>query len=82
MQETCAWIGRAAANLICLLNPEAVVLSGKFGISLKPFISEIRREAKKWSPPSALKQCQIVCAKPDEQAELLGVAKLAWEQIG
>ena len=82
MQETCAWVGRAAANLICLLNPEAIVLSGKFGISLKPFISDIRREAKKWTPSAALKQCQIVSAKPDEQAELLGVAKLAWEQIG
>lgn len=82
VEETCGWIGRAVANLISLLNPEAVVLGGTFGLMLKPFLSTIRREAKRWANPQAVKQCQITSAKLGEQARLLGAARLAWRKIG
>ena len=78
VKETCGWIARASAVVISLLNPEAVVIGGAFGLLLKPFLSTIRREAKRWAQPSAMKQCQIVNAKLGEQARLLGAARLAW----
>lgn len=81
VEETCSWLGRAIANLISLLNPEAVVLGGTFGLRLKPFLSTMRREAKRWTNPSAAKQCQITSAKLGEEARLLGAARLAWMKI-
>ncbi|MBS1809915.1 MAG: ROK family protein [Acidobacteria bacterium] len=81
VEETCGWIGRAIANLISLLNPEAVVIGGTFGLKLKPFLSTIRREAKQWANPIAARQCQIVTAKLGEQSRLLGAARLAWMKV-
>lgn len=78
VEATCGWVARAIANLISLLNPEAVVLSGAFALLLKPFLSTIRRETKRWANPPAAKQCQIVVAKLGDQARLLGAARLAW----
>ncbi len=78
VEETCGWIARAIANVISLLNPEAVVLSGALAMRLKPFLSTIRRETKRWTNPQAMKHCQIVSAKLGEQARLLGAARLAW----
>ncbi len=78
--ETCATVGRAVANLLSLLNPEAIVIGGAFGQQLKPFLKSIKAEAKRWAAPTAYKQSQIVMAKLGEQAELLGAAKLAWER--
>lgn len=78
VEETCQSLARAIANLISLLNPEAVVLGGSFGLMLKPFLSTIRRETKRWAQPQAVKQCSIVSAKLGEQIRLLGAARLAW----
>lgn len=82
VQETCDWVARAVANTISLLNPEAVVLGGAFGSALKPFLSDIRREAKRWAAPGNAKHCSIVSAKLGDQAILLGAARLAWLKIG
>ncbi len=78
VEETCGWIARASANLISLLNPDAIVIGGTFGLMLKPFLSTIRREAKRWANPQAVKQCQIASAQLGAQARLLGAARLAW----
>ncbi len=82
VEETGGWVARAVANLISLLNPEAVVLGGAFGGALKPFLSDIRREVRRWAAPDNAKQCPIVCAKLGAQAALLGAARLAWMKIG
>lgn len=82
VQETCGWVARAVANTISLLNPEVVVLGGAFGLALKPFLSAIRREAKRWAAPANAKQCPIVSAKLGDQAALLGAARLSWLKIG
>lgn len=81
VQESCKWVGRAVSNLISLLNPDAVVIGGSFGLSLKPFLSDIRREAKRWAANENAKQCSIVSAKLGDNASLLGAARLAWLKI-
>lgn len=81
VQEPCAVIGRTAANIIALLNCEAVVIGGEFGQMLKPFISTIRQAARQTAPTASLKQCQIVIAKLKENVELIGAAKLAWNSV-
>ncbi len=81
VHETCAVIGRTAANVIALLNCEAVIIGGEFGQLLKPFLSTIRQAAKQTAPTAAMKQCQVVAAKLKENVELLGAAKLAWDSV-
>ena len=81
VHEICVVIGRTAANIIALLNCEAVIVGGEFGQLLKPFISTIRQAVKESAPPAAMKQCQIVSAKLKENLELLGAAKLAWNSV-
>lgn len=75
--ETCRWLGRGAANLISILNPEAVVIGGELGAALKPFLDEIREEARRWAAPEAARQCRIVAASVGEKAGVIGAARLA-----
>ena len=76
--DTCHWLGRGIANLISILNPETVVIGGEFGLALKPYLDEIREEARRWAAPDAVKQCRIAAASVGEKAVLIGAARLAW----
>jgi glucokinase len=78
VDETCRWIGRGVANLVSILNPDAVVIGGELGLSLKPFFDQIREEARLWTSPEIYKQCRIVGATAGEKAAILGAARLAW----
>jgi predicted NBD/HSP70 family sugar kinase len=75
--ENCRWIGRGVSNLISILNPDFVVLGGRLGKTLKPFMDVIREEARLWASPQAAKDCRIVGAALGEEAALLGAARLA-----
>lgn len=76
--DVCAWLGRAAADLISLLNPEVLVLGGEMGAALRPFLTDIRRESRRWAHPEAARQCRIVSTRLAGRAALLGAARLAW----
>ena len=77
LAETCGWIGRGIANLISILNPDAVVLGGELGTMLKPHLDEIRDEVYLWTSPDAARACRIVSASLGEKAAVIGAAKLA-----
>jgi predicted NBD/HSP70 family sugar kinase len=80
VNETCRWIGRGIANLIAILNPEAVVIGGKLGLSLKPYFDLVREEVERWGQPDIYKNCRIVSASLGDDAVLLGAARLAWHR--
>lgn len=73
----CRWIGRAAANLISILNPDVIVIGGRVGLMLKPYLDEIREEAGKWAMPASARHCRIVNATLGDKAALIGAARLA-----
>ena len=75
--ENCRWIGRGVSNLISILNPDAVVLGGGLGKTLKPFLDVIREEARQWASPQAVRECRIVGAVLGKEAALIGAARLA-----
>jgi glucokinase len=77
---TCRWIGRAAANLISILNPDVIVIGGRVGLMLKPYLDEIREEAGKWAMPASARHCRIVNATLGDKAALIGAARLASEK--
>lgn len=79
VNETCRWIGRGVANLISILNPDAVVIGGHLGLTLKPYLDQIREEAGKWAAPASARQCRIANATLGDKSALIGAAKLAFE---
>lgn len=79
--DTCRWLGRGAANLISILNPEALVIGGELGAALKPFLDDVREEARCWAAPNAARQCRIVGAAVGEKACAIGAARLALLQL-
>ncbi len=80
--DTCRWLGRGVANLISTLNPEAVVIGGEFGGMLKPFLDDVREEARRWAAPEAARQCRIVAASIGESSGIIGAARLASLKAG
>jgi glucokinase len=77
--EACRRLGRATADLISLLNPEVVVIGGELGLALRPFLNDIRREARQWAQPDAARQCRIATGRYGiQKAALIGAARLAW----
>lgn len=78
VNETCRWIGRGVANLISILNPDAVVIGGSVGLLLESYLDDIQEEAGKWAAPAAARQCRIVNATLGEKAALIGAARLAF----
>jgi glucokinase len=76
--ETCRWLGRGIANLISILDPEAVVIGGRAGSLLKPYFDEVRAEAGRWAMPASAKHCRIVSATLGDKAALIGAARLAF----
>jgi glucokinase len=81
VNETCRWIGRGVANLISILNPDAVVVGGHLGLTLKPYLDLIKEEAGKWAMPASARQCRIANATLGDKAALIGAARLAFQQI-
>jgi glucokinase len=81
VNQTCRWIGRGVANLISILNPDAIVIGGRIGLALKPYLDQIREEAGRWAMPASARQCRIASAALGDKAALIGAAKLAFEQI-
>jgi glucokinase len=79
---TCRWIGRGVANLISILNPDVIVIGGRAGLALKPFLEEIREEAARWTMPASARQCRIVNAALGDKAALLGTARLSFLRTG
>ncbi len=75
---SCRWIGRGVANMISILNPDVVVIGGRAGLMLKPYLDEIREEAALWAMPASARQSRIVNATLGERAALLGAARLAF----
>lgn len=76
--ETCRWLGRGAANLISLFNPEIIVFGGALSLELKKFLDDVEDEALRWSEPAAAKQCRFALASLAENAASIGAARLAW----
>lgn len=69
------------ANMISLLNPEAVVLGG--GVvhgAADLMIGRVRAEVPRWAQPVAAARCRIEPSQLGQDAGLLGAARLALSQ--
>lgn len=73
------WLGLGIAGLVNLLNPERVVLGGRFG-RLFPFVAEtVARQLDNFALAAPRRLVTVVPAQLGEDASLLGAAELAFE---
>jgi glucokinase len=75
--DICRWIGRGAANLVSILDPDVIVLGGGLGLALKPYAEEIREEIRRWTSPEAGRKRLLAFAALGDQAAVIGAARLS-----
>lgn len=81
VHQTCGWVGRAVANLLAVLNPEAIILGGELGTLLKPYLNEIHTEAEQWTTPELLRSCRLTTSVLGPEAGVIGAAFLAESKL-
>ncbi len=72
-------LGLAVANLISLFDPEVIVLGGGLAGAADLYFRPLRKTALERCQPLAGQQVQIRVSRLGSDANLLGVAQLAWE---
>lgn len=70
-------LGRALANLVSILNPQLIILSGGAAAAGPWLLAPARRELRRWAQPLAAKQVRLVRSRLGPEAALLGAARLA-----
>ena len=82
LQRAARYTGMGVANLISVLNPEAVILGGGFLAGAGDLMLDtIRAEVRRWAQPVAAGQCRIELTQLGEDAGLLGAARLALDEL-
>lgn len=69
--------GMAIANLVSLFNPEKIILGGGLFGPAGRFLEQIKKEAKRWAQPVAIRQVTLEISALGGDAGLVGAARLA-----
>jgi glucokinase len=78
LDHAARYTGMGVANLISALDPEAVILGGGIVHAAgERFVERVRSEARRWAQPMAASRCRIDRTTLDQDAGLLGAARLA-----
>jgi len=81
LDETGHWLGIGLAGLVNLLNPELVVLGGRFG-RIHPYVSDsLEEELDRHALAAPRALVRIVPARLGADASLLGAAEIAFEAL-
>lgn len=82
LERAARYSAMGIANLISVLNPEAVVLGGGVMQAAGDLLLDpIRSEVTRWAQPIAAARCRIELTQLGEDAGLLGAAHLALDLI-
>lgn len=74
-------LGYGVANLVSLFDPEVVVIGGGLARASDLFLEALRKSMKEHAQPIAATKVRVVTSKLGGDANLLGVARLAWDTI-
>jgi len=72
-------LGCGVANLISLFDPEVVVIGGGLARASDLFLDALRKSLRQYAQPIAAKHVRVLVSKLGADANLLGVARLAWD---
>ena len=76
LEDTAAYLAMGIANLISVLNPEAIILGGSLMEAADLLLEILRREVREWAQPLAASHVRIELSHLGEDAGLLGAARL------
>jgi glucokinase len=74
-------LGRGVANIVSLFNPEVVIIGGGMADSADLFLPTVIKVVRQYAQPLSAPQTSIRVSKLRGDANLLGVARLAWTQV-
>lgn len=78
LERAADYTAMGIANLISILNPEAVVLGGGFLLGVADLVLDrIKAGITRWAQPIAASRCRIELSQLGERAGVLGAARLA-----
>jgi len=72
-------LGYGVANLVSLFDPEIVVIGGGLARASDLFLDALRKSLRECAQPISGKRVRVVTSRLVGDANLLGVARLAWE---
>jgi glucokinase len=75
-------LGFAVANLVSLIDPEVVVIGGGLAKASDLFLDALRKGMKERTQPISGTKVRVVASRLGGDANLLGMARLAWEVCG
>ncbi|MEJ5246243.1 MAG: ROK family protein [Caldilinea sp.] len=82
IEETAEWIGLGLANIVSLVNPQAIVLGGGVGVACAPLLPRILDTMKQWAQPWSARSCCVAISALGADAGLLGAAYGARLRLG
>jgi len=81
LEQAVVYWGMAAANLISLLNPEALIFGGGVFGPARRFLDEIAAEARRWAQPVSARRVRFEASALGGDAGLYGAAYLALQRL-
>jgi glucokinase len=75
-------LGYGVANLVSLFDPEVVVIGGGLAKAADLFLDALKKGTAERAQPLAGKMVKVVVSGLGEEANLVGVGKIAWEAVG
>ena len=74
-------LGYGIANIVSILDPEVIVLGGGMAAVADLFLAPLEQAMFERAQPLAAKQVQIVVSRMADSVNMLGCARLVWDQI-
>jgi glucokinase len=75
-------LGYGIANVVSLLNPQVIILGGGLAAVSDLYIDSLRAAVLERAQPLSAAQVKVVVSRLGDKANLLGCARLAWDQAG
>jgi len=77
VRDTAKYIGMAAANLACAIDPEVIVLGGEIAAAGDLLLDPVRQEYMRRLPPGMADQVRLEISTLGDGAVAMGAARLA-----
>jgi glucokinase len=74
-------LGYAAANLVSLFDPEIIVIGGGLARASDLFLDALQKGMRERAQPISAKKVRVALSRLGGDANLLGVARLAWDAL-
>src|SRR6266545_4836381 len=70
-------LGRVAADMCNLLNPEAVIIGGELGVGGEPLLSGVRESIDRFAQPATAEVVVVMTAQLGVRSEVMGAVAIA-----